>query len=272
MQDYQRCIPFRAKCRYPQIGISSTDLVFSTRRQGVLQGLLSIVEDGDIGLSAGPVNAPFIENVLVQELLQVPHNLGLDIQSGKMESSTGGVELDMIPLQSKAATKVVKDEELELVPPLQALIIKNLYIHQKLEYIVKNDSLFFQTDCPEPQVIPARSAGEGGAINLNKNLTQLTSVTSQAFHSIVVRPNPESLRLHRKMILKQKYVEEHMTVYNRFNPREKYTVSLRITAGHLRNFFAAPGYVRVLSLLYIFNQWVGAKTGVVMIILHCGII
>ncbi|KAL2649598.1 hypothetical protein R1flu_017726 [Riccia fluitans] len=241
VKDYQQCIPFRAKCRYPQIGISTTDILFLARRQGQssvwVQEDLSVTTVESISEN-GPVNAPLIDSgaVIGSTGAEWPLSDELAVKSlnVKADENTTPEALKDTPAAGVLPGKGRREEDMDLLPPVQMLIVRNLYAHRPLQYIVKNDSLFFATDFPEPQVIPCAQVTAGEHNEGNNSCTQ-------AFHAIVVRPNMESIRAHQKKIFKQKYVEEHLTIYNRSNPREKYTVSLRITAGHLRSFFAAPG-------------------------------
>lgn len=253
VQDYQRCIPFRAKCRYPQIGISSTDVVFSTRRHGTpytsSEGRQNYLTTGaESGDTEGLVNAPFIENEVllgftgIQRLGQCPAGLApttLDRRDEVAGDLNSYSDTPSTLLQPGVAPKSRREDDLDLIPLSQTLIIRNLYSHRKLEYVVKNDSLFFEVDLPKEQGI----AGVSEEVLLPSIQSPALRMHDKACQKIVVRPNLGTLREHQQMIMKQKYVEEHLTVYNRSNPLEKYTVSLRITAGHLRNFFAAPGYV-----------------------------
>ena len=258
MQDYQRCIPFRAKCRYPQIGISSTDIVFSTRRHGsgcnftevsIDAGVCSTANGGPCNTDA-PVNSPFIENEVLLGSTGIQHLGHAPCESPSESSGTGNetpVESDDVlrsSQQSGPAIKVHRDDDLDFIPSFQILTLRNLYLHRNLEYVVKNDSLFFKVDVPGSQQI---SSAVSQGLHLDVH-TLSAKMNEKACHDIVVRPNLDTLRENQKMVMKQKYVEEHLTIYNRSNPHEKYTVSLRLTAGHLRNFFAASGFVCQLYL------------------------
>lgn len=259
MQDYQRCIPFRAKCRYPQIGISSTDVVFSTRRHGSGHPFLDVTSDAQMCTTANsgssnaddPVNAPFIENEVllgsmgIHHAGHIPRDSSLEISGTGYDTPDESDDVLRSSQQPGPAIRAHRDDDLDLMPSFQILTLRNLYLHRKLEYLVKNDSLFFKVDVPASQEIPS-AVSQG--LNLDMHALP-TKVHEKACHDIVIRPNLETLREHRKMVMKQKYVEEHLTIYNRSNPREKYTVSLRLTAGHLRNFFAASGYV-LLTLFH----------------------
>ncbi|KAL3702130.1 hypothetical protein R1sor_020152 [Riccia sorocarpa] len=243
VKDYQQCIPFRAKCRYPQIGISTTDILFLARRQGQSSNWVHEDLSGATVESIsenGPVNAPLIQSGAVIGSTGVESRMTLsDDLAVKSLHLTADEKIMPEGLKDVAAAVVQpgkgrRDEDMELLPPVQTLAVRNLYAHRPLQYIVKNDSLFFSADFPESQVIPRAQVTCGDSSEENNSC-------SEAFHAILVRPNMENIRTHQKTIFKQKYVEEHLTIYNRSNPREKYTVSLRITAGHLRSFFAAPG-------------------------------
>lgn len=196
----------------------------------------------------GPVNAPFIENEVllgstgIHHLGRVPSESPSEIPgTGNESPDESEVHYDVLrsSQQSGPALNVHRDDDLDLMPSFQILTLRNLYLHRKLEYVIKNDSLFFKVDVPGSQEIPS-AVSQG--LNLDVH-TLPTKMDEKACHDIVVRPNLDTLRENRKMVMKQKYIEEHLTIYNRSNHREKYTVSLRLTAGHLRNFFAASGYV-----------------------------
>lgn len=195
----------------------------------------------------GPVNAPFIENEVLLGSTGIHHSGRVPCESSSEMSGMGNETPDesddvlRSSQQSGPALQVHRDDDLDLMPSFQILTLRNLYLHRKLEYLVKNDSLFFKVDVPGSQEI---SSAVSQGLNLDVHALP-TKMHEKACHDIVVRPNLETLREHRKMVMKQKYVEEHLTIYNRSNPREKYTVSLRLTAGHLRNFFAASGYVQL---------------------------
>ncbi|KAG0580510.1 hypothetical protein KC19_4G178800 [Ceratodon purpureus] len=254
VKDYQRCIPFHARCRYPQIGISSTDVVFSTRRHGSGYTFTDVTSDVGVCSTANggssntdaPVNSPFIENEVllgstgIQHLGNVPSELPLETSATDNETPVESEVLyDVLrsSQQSNPALRVHRDDDLVLTPTFQILTLRNLYLHRKLEYVVKNDSLFFKVDVPGLQEI---SSAVSPGLHLDVH-TLSTKMHEKAGHDIVVRPNLDTLRENWKMVMKQKYIEEHLTIYNRSNPHEKYTVSLRLTAGHLRNFFAASG-------------------------------
>jgi len=107
---------------------------------------------------------------------------------------------------------------LEIEPEAHTLSIRNLH-SRPLRYTLRNDSLFFTVQC-------------GDSPN-EKDV-------GQVYH-VVVRPNMSAILEKLNQILKDKYVEEHFSVYNCNNLTEKYWVSVRLSTGHLRHFSTSPG-------------------------------
>lgn len=233
-------------------------MVFSTRRHG--SGYTFTDETSDVGVCStanggscntdAPVNSPFIENEVllgstgIQHLGHVPSESPSETSGTSNETLVASEVLYDVLRSSQQSGPALRDDDLDVMPSFQILTLRNLYLHRKLEYVVKNDSLFFKVDVPGSQEIPSAVSQD---LHLDVH-TLSTKIYEKACHDIVVRPNLDTLRENRKMVMKQKYIEEHLTIYNRSNPREKYTVSLRLTAGHLRNFFAASGLVCSLNL------------------------
>jgi len=106
--------------------------------------------------------------------------------------------------------RIKKDQE--------ELIVSNLF-HRDLEIVVRNDSLFFITSLP----------------------AELPLIRSKESFKLMVSLNIENLYQNRDMVLKDKYIEEHVSVYNKNNWNERYTIALRFTTGKLKLFYLAPG-------------------------------
>eukprot|EP00455_Lapot_gusevi_P004473 TRINITY_DN11857_c0_g1_i4.p1 TRINITY_DN11857_c0_g1~~TRINITY_DN11857_c0_g1_i4.p1 ORF type:complete len:546 (+),score=45.52 TRINITY_DN11857_c0_g1_i4:52-1689(+) len=117
---------------------------------------------------------------------------------------------------------------LDVSPAQQELVIRNLY-NRPLTYTVRNSSLYF--------IVENLTLGEPPV----KNMATWTIQEPNAEHILIVRPNMQVVIEHHHLFIKNKYVEEHLTIYNRSQLSEKYLVSLRFTTGILRHFFLAPG-------------------------------
>ena len=75
-----------------------------------------------------------------------------------------------------------------------------------LQYITKNDSMFFDVACA--------STGWIGS----KYVT----------HSISVVPNAATIAKHRKFLMKERAIEEHLVIYNQNRISEKYRITLHL--------------------------------------------
>ena len=87
-------------------------------------------------------------------------------------------------------------EAIALQPAGHRMRLRNLFA-TPLEFMVRNDSVFFDVDICAGTVEPF------GEITLT------------------LRPNGDAMREHSAMVLKMRYLEEHFTLYNRNNLREK---------------------------------------------------
>jgi hypothetical protein len=62
-------------------------------------------------------------------------------------------------------------------------------------------------------------------------------------HSIVVKPNFNAILSNLKFLIKEKYIEEHISIYNKQRPSEYRWFLLRICLGSktMEDFHSAPG-------------------------------
>jgi hypothetical protein len=86
---------------------------------------------------------------------------------------------------------------------------------------VVNDCLFFAVEADEGEI------PEGGTAR------------------VLVRPNMAAIHQNRRLFLKEKYIEEHITVYS-YHPQrftERSFVAIRLVLGHLPSdvFYTSPG-------------------------------
>jgi hypothetical protein len=89
----------------------------------------------------------------------------------------------------------------------------------QLRYAVRNSSLFFVIECMQEGVIEDRASSS----------------------CISIQPNIPVINDNMNVLLKERYVEEHITIYNERRLAEKYVVSLRLTLGQRTEFSCMPG-------------------------------
>ncbi|PRP75302.1 hypothetical protein PROFUN_05613, partial [Planoprotostelium fungivorum] len=99
----------------------------------------------------------------------------------------------------------------------QTVLITNQF-STAANLVVKNASMFFIVEGSEEQKI------EGRTVN-----------------SLIIRPNIPIIMNNKKLLLKEKFIEEHVNLYNREKPNDSFIILLRITFGRLAKFHSAPG-------------------------------
>ena len=104
-------------------------------------------------------------------------------------------------------------------PESREFVIKNIS-DTAVKYRIMNDTRFF--------IIENRSQAGSGI------------VAARGSSHIIVRPNLETITRFAKMLRKEKYVQEHMTIYNADRPSEKFWMILQISFGKFTLFHLPP--------------------------------
>lgn len=154
-----------------------------------------------------------------------------------------------IPPRMKISTSdllFIADRKTMVEPSSVNITIQNL-CKEPLHYRVRDDyCVFFEITAPRKCHIAGRSS-----------------------HTITVKPLLPQLLQPEAM--QQKYIEEHFTIYNRYNLKEKWWVTMRFTRGYLKQFYTAPGPKsaftfnsledNIVRLLSEFNALTAASSG-----------
>ncbi|KAJ3156718.1 hypothetical protein HDU86_003942 [Geranomyces michiganensis] len=146
--------------------------------------------------------------------------------------ATGGREEDMWSLQ--------------LLPAYAEVEIANL-LTDPLDCCVMNDSMYFNVELGTRDVEDAPSQGSGVLANMTtSSSTKIRrhlglSIGSQRSAAVRITPNMDALMRHVDKLRGEKYVVEHLTVYNRRRPREKSFVVVKLSLGHMTEFQSASG-------------------------------
>eukprot|EP01133_Synstelium_polycarpum_P011912 gene11912-13878_t len=98
------------------------------------------------------------------------------------------------------------------------VLYNNFGSSTSLNYVVRSKASFFIIDCAE----------EG-------------SIDGDSSTVISIQPNIPVILENASLLLKEKYLEEHIIIYNKSRLSEKYIVSLRITIGNLTAFSSSSG-------------------------------
>jgi hypothetical protein len=100
-----------------------------------------------------------------------------------------------------------------------------------LHYVIMNESQYFQF-----QFLRTPSIVENGTIIL----------TRSSSHQIQILPKMDTIFKNAENLRKEKYLLEHIVVYNKQRPREKHWISLKLSFGHLLHF-------QVILFIHILN-------------------
>jgi hypothetical protein len=96
----------------------------------------------------------------------------------------------------------------------RSIIIISLF-DSNLHFLVKNETIFFTLE------------GENNGVILGKDQSQTLSL----------RLNTQAIKKHSQLLLKDKYIEEHITIYNRDRLSEKIYITLQLSLGKLSGLY-----------------------------------
>lgn len=244
VKDYQISIAILSVCHPKQLSVSSNDFVFDCS-QFVMHALSSSSGKGGNSPFHQPAHTPSIppcadfdtqqgtslyaENsgrvgdvpdqlIMPRSVSSLPGGaiIGSGVFLGSDSGTDGGNGSDILQVTSSV----------ELKPPVALL---HLYSHAKsgqLRYTVRNDSRFILSETPQRCVI------DGEDLDL---------------HSVLLRPRLDRIRDCAKFLQKEKYLEEHITIYNSQNPREFFWIRIRLVIGGGTSDFSAVMHGRAYA-------------------------
>ncbi|KAL6074415.1 Autophagy-related protein 2 [Balamuthia mandrillaris] len=115
-----------------------------------------------------------------------------------------------------------------------------------LEYCVRNDSLFFLVEGPLEEF--QLQEGSGTKVSVESDVggdnIRATIWGKGASHTLIIKPNLENIYKNRKLFLREKYIEEHISLYNRTRPSENYSIGVLLSLGNFPKdlrFYTSPG-------------------------------
>ncbi|KAI8808501.1 hypothetical protein BJ742DRAFT_709657 [Cladochytrium replicatum] len=114
----------------------------------------------------------------------------------------------------------------------------------ELVYSVLNDTMYFNLELC--------SGEESTTVDQNTNQTsRMVHGTIGPLQSVqmFIRPRIDVMLQNVDAIRKERYIVEHMTVYNRRRPTERYWITVKLSFGHLLQFQSASGTKHSLEVL-----------------------
>ncbi|EFA77121.1 hypothetical protein PPL_09876 [Heterostelium album PN500] len=230
IRDFQTVINLQATCRHPQIRLSDYNTVFIGRvsmkdsstvvaQQQTSPNTFSPLENSLESSSSTAI--PSESNAIVsatststsskiKKSFEASSSLLLTSTSSSLKSSA--VSGNVNPSIKKSVVDIDFESE------SRDISIYNNFAQADLHYCVRSNLMFFIVDCVESGII---SAGESTTISIH--------------------PNIQAILENSNLLLKEKYFEEHIIVYNRNRLSEKHVISLRITIGNLTAFSTSSG-------------------------------
>lgn len=134
------------------------------------------------------------------------------------------------PSTSSADVAALGDSKYPVKPACGLLEIRNCCINAPLVFCIRNPTRFFEVDCAGEMTLPG-SADEDGASKM----------------LVTLRPNLERIRDRAHSLLREKYVEEHISVYNMRFPREFFWIRIRLAIGGAAMEFSAVTHKRAFA-------------------------
>ncbi|EGC35017.1 hypothetical protein DICPUDRAFT_79246 [Dictyostelium purpureum] len=222
IRDYQQVINLTAACKYPQIKLSDLNIVFKGKislakdeKEKQLQSNSSSPENTSINTSD--------DNSLVKkekaEIKKSNDSSSTTTTSSTTTNTTTSSKSSSSAQQGKKVNIEFDDFSSSNEELVKEVIIYNNF-NSELSIAVKANTIFFIIDPPSNGII---------------------SVDPLSSSCLTVRPNIPAILEHSNLLLKEKYLEEHIILYNKNCLSEKYVVSLRITTGQLTSFSASSG-------------------------------
>ncbi|KAJ3416131.1 hypothetical protein HDV05_003100 [Chytridiales sp. JEL 0842] len=140
--------------------------------------------------------------------------------------------------------------DLKLAPSCADLCLANI-LADPLSYQIVNDSAYFwveSLDISEASGTSGAAEFKGVPVPLPRNSISGT-VTGNNSHVIRVHMNKAAILRDAESLRREKYIVEHMTVYNKRRPMEKYWVIFKLSFGHLTMFQTASGSKRSYNVI-----------------------
>lgn len=213
VKDYQGSIRIISECRRQSLSCSTNDFLFDCA------DFVHSVVNASNDLLAAPRRLPAEMSDTRSEFEALAPPQGSQFQVGDKARAAAAVFV--------AAPGDVKNA----VSPAGGLLeIRNCSVESTLVFCIRNPSRFFEVDCDDEVTL----SGTGEERGTSKVLVSL-------------RPNLERIRDRAHSLLREKYVEEHISVYNRRFPREFVWIRIRLAIGGAAMEFSAVTHKRAFA-------------------------
>jgi hypothetical protein len=216
VKDHQVNIKILSRCRRPSFAVSNSDFVFDCASLVQASVLAPSSGGGSASFSHHPVSLNLAPRASVPALAESSTSQA----STPRSSSPSRPKLIQSPHEA--------DEESEwgegISPLFATLTIRSKVSATDVVFVVKNNTRFFDVD-------------EDGDVTINSD-------SESNHHEVVIRPIWAKIRERAHALHKERYVEEHITIYNRLFPREFFWIRIRLAIGGAASEFSAVTHKR----------------------------
>ncbi|GAM18857.1 hypothetical protein SAMD00019534_020320 [Acytostelium subglobosum LB1] len=221
IRDFQHVITLLATCRNPQIRLSDYNTVFIGRvitrdTQQTIVGAGDQHDETNIASSSHVVATPSSSNSISTSTKDLKMKKSFEHSSGPLTGSSA-IKSSSVPSLSVQGKKLLVD--IEFQNDVSDITIYNNFT-TPLSFCLRSNPMFF--------VISGINDG-------------VVAAGDQSFATISVQPNIQVILENSNLLLKEKYLEEYIILYNKNRLSEKYVISLRITIGNLTAFSSSSG-------------------------------
>ena len=230
IKDYQEVIKLSASCHAPLLRLSHTQLDFSlSDPRAVLPDSAPNTNANSTTLVATAGGAPSAAASSASVATGVCATL--NATNGEGGSAAASSPTTIIPPVVPAT----------MIPPvvlaLERILVSAVGL-SPLHYTVRSSCCFFDVTTP--------AGGRGGTVPPAVS----GAAEDENSHRIVVTPNASAIRQHASFLSRQRYLEEHFTVYNRHDLNEHECVTVRLGLYYIYIYVYIYIYMYVCIYIY----------------------
>jgi len=211
VKDYQEVILVKSRCRFPRLQVSPVDQIFTMR--------YSTSE------SASNQSSSHGGEWFFHHPSSTSHATSGYSSTEEKDISTG-----------TWITLSLNNDWYVIDPPYCNITIRNLSPTTTLHYRVMNHAFFFQVVENVEETLCTIPPSPNSLLSLFRGME---SDSSGCSHTITIRVDTKALSQKQKILFKEKYLEEHISIYNEDVPKEFFWIRLRLSVdGTAKNFTA----------------------------------
>lgn len=229
IKDYQLTIKILSKCRQPSLSLSRSEILFDCA--AFVHDALIVGQPPRAALSQA--NESSVSDPPVGKDLVFGSSKCTAESSERDACSEMGMVGDSGQTSSRDTSSSLKTPGQASQPECDILVRKTAGV-RVVRYTVMNNTQFFE--------VCAQGSDDTHVME-----------NEQGCHTLAVRPDFWKIAQHASFLSREKYVEEHITIYNRDFPREFFWVRIRLIVGGATSEFSSVSHKRAFSFSKLEN-------------------